>query len=267
MKYWLTSANEYDVVRFPARCFDLCVDNNLRESITENSERENYNFADWKDGREMALKHLHCAGANKNRLAEECRHIFVHQRMRFDEIQCDIGQRSRIVVTRTRSWIWNLLWRWGESAKNSFISTHILCVKVFRAASTLSATNSMPSLAFTSRTWIRCWLQPFDLCSQHDRHVRNIECDVHWNLLVHSILTASARESTEAAFNLIARTVLVGRNNYSKYKTPYMYPSSVHSQSTAIETMPKPERADEHSKHDSFQLDFLALLPMRCRYI
>lgn len=136
-----------------------------------------------------------------------------------------------------------------------------------QSVSTLSATNSMPSLAFTSRTWIRCWLQPFDLCSQHDRHVRNIECDVHWNLLVHSIFTASARESTEAAFNLIARTVLVGRNNYSKYKTPYMCPSSVHSQSTAIETMPKPERADEHSKHDSFQLDFLALLPMRCRYI
>lgn len=71
---------------------------------------------------------LHCARADENGLSKECRHIFVHQRMRFDKIQCDIGQCTRIVVTRTGSWFWNLFRtnRFGKTVYKSVISFYNL---------------------------------------------------------------------------------------------------------------------------------------------
>lgn len=153
--------------------------------------------------------------------------------------------------------------RWRINKKNSFILTQLLYVKVFRAASTISATNSMQSLAFTSRPWIRCWLQSFDLCSQFERHVWNIKCDVHWYLLFHSISTASARECTKAAFNLIGKIALVGRNNYMRYKVPYMKPSSVHSQSTAIDNDKSRVRKRTFQTRLQFiSIGFFSLLPI-----
>lgn len=43
----LTGSNEYNVIGFTARCFDLCIDNNLCESITEDEEENEKWFYWW----------------------------------------------------------------------------------------------------------------------------------------------------------------------------------------------------------------------------
>lgn len=52
--------------------------------------------------------HLHCARPDQDRLAKEGGHIFVHQRVGFDEVQRQVGQRSGVVVAGAGPWIRNL---------------------------------------------------------------------------------------------------------------------------------------------------------------